>query len=212
MPYKGEIGFARLTNLMMNVFIGLVLGLTFLFVANDVSTTSTQELAIGFLQAFVLSVCVGYAMGDIIPTLGIAQKVCDALGLQSGFMRHLVTSLILSLQHCERRRLRCGLPSRGAIVADCDRGWLLGHCLHVKAGDGHCVSSERIRSLHGERVVSIMACYPCDLCNKCGRYDWLKEAGKKCRKCGEPFEKGMTTCPSCGAPLPLPPGLPSSAR
>ena len=97
MPYKGEIGFVRLTNLMMNVFIGLVLGLTFLFVANDVSTTSTQELAIGFLQAFVLSVCVGYAMGDIIPTLGIAQKVCDALGLQSGFMRHLVTSLILSL-------------------------------------------------------------------------------------------------------------------
>lgn len=97
MSFKGEVGFARMTNLMMNVFIGIVLGMTFLFVTNDVAMTPAATLAISFAQAFVLSVCVGYAMGDIIPTLGIAQKVCDALGLQSGFMRHLVTSLILSL-------------------------------------------------------------------------------------------------------------------
>lgn len=97
MPYTGEIGFARMTNLMMNVFIGIVLGLTFLFVTNDVASTPPLDLAMSFVQAFVLSVCVGYAMGDMIPTLNIANKLCAKLGLKQGLVSHLLTSLVLDV-------------------------------------------------------------------------------------------------------------------
>ena len=97
MSFKGEVGFARMTNLMMNVFIGIVLGMTFLFVTNDVAMTPAATLAISFAQAFVLSVCVGYAMGDIVPTLGLAQRICGALGLKSGLLRHLVTCAVLDV-------------------------------------------------------------------------------------------------------------------
>lgn len=97
MSFKGEVGFARMTNLMMNIFIGIVLGVTFLFVTNNVAMTPAATLAISFVQAFVLSVCVGYAMGDIIPTLGLAQRICGALGLKSGLLRHLVTCAVLDV-------------------------------------------------------------------------------------------------------------------
>ena len=97
MSFKGPVGFARMTNLMMNVFIGIVLGATFLVVTNDLSSTPLSQLVANFLQAFVLSVCVGYALGDILPSMSLAQAACAKLNLKSGIASHLLMSLILDL-------------------------------------------------------------------------------------------------------------------
>lgn len=52
-----------------------------------------------------------------------------------------------------------------------------------------------------------MTCYPCNLCNKCGQFGWLRERWGKCPGCGGSFERGEVVCKACGHTLPLPPGM-----
>lgn len=97
MPYKGPIGYARITSLIMNVFIGIVLGTLFLVLTNDVSTMSPDEIARAFAQSLIMSVLVGYAAGDFLPTMGIAQRIADAVGAKSRLLRHFITSVTLAI-------------------------------------------------------------------------------------------------------------------
>ena len=53
-----------------------------------------------------------------------------------------------------------------------------------------------------------MTCYPCNLCNKCGKHDDLRVMGTTCPSCGTRFERGTPACRKCGCALPLPPGTP----
>ncbi|MCI9129796.1 MAG: hypothetical protein HFJ65_05775 [Eggerthellaceae bacterium] len=48
-------------------------------------------------------------------------------------------------------------------------------------------------------------CYACDMCNRCGRYDRMKDQlGKRvCFVCGADASDGeANVCAECGAPLP----------
>lgn len=61
-------------------------------------------------------------------------------------------------------------------------------------------------------------CYPCTMCNGCGKLDhgigmvFAKRKGS-CSQCGEmlPEKDHVRKCPSCGAPVPLPPGVSQSS-
>ena len=97
MPYKGPIGYARITSLMMNVFIGLVLGTLFLALTHDMATMSADEMIRAFCQSLIMSVLVGYAVGDFLPTMSIADRINNSLKLKSRLARHFVTSVTLSI-------------------------------------------------------------------------------------------------------------------
>jgi len=96
MPSKGPIGFARITSLMMNVFIGIVLGIVLLVLTSDVSAMSPSDIARSFFQSLVMSVLVGYAVGDFVPSMQLAQLTARKLKAR-GFLRHLVVSFMLGL-------------------------------------------------------------------------------------------------------------------
>lgn len=97
MPYKGPIGFARITSLMMNIFIGLVLGALFLVLTHDLAAMSTDEIIRSFCQSLIMSVLVGYAAGDFLPTMSVANKIANALHAKSSLLRHFITSLTLAI-------------------------------------------------------------------------------------------------------------------
>ncbi len=54
------------------------------------------------------------------------------------------------------------------------------------------------------------ACYSCNNCGKCTA--WIKDAAKRCSKCGQSLDPDETTCPGCGARRPLNPGAPGVVR
>lgn len=97
MPYKGLLGFKRMTNLFMNLFMGLVLGIVLLFLINDVSTMNAQSTARTYVQSLIMSVFVGYALGDFIPALDIGRQCAGRLHMKRGWSKHLVMSFIVAV-------------------------------------------------------------------------------------------------------------------
>lgn len=97
MSNKGLIGFQRLTSLFMNIFIGLVLGCVFLLLSHDVSTMTIDELTRTFLQSLIMSIPVGYAVGDFLPSMVWGQKLAALVRAKGRFANHLVVSLTLAL-------------------------------------------------------------------------------------------------------------------
>lgn len=97
MPYKGAIGFQRMTNLMMNVFIGIVLGCVFLFMSHDVGSMTAGEIARTFCQSLIMSIPVGYAVGDFLPTMKWAQKLVEKLHVGGKLARHFLICMTLAL-------------------------------------------------------------------------------------------------------------------
>jgi hypothetical protein len=63
-----------------------------------------------------------------------------------------------------------------------------------------------------KEVVTRVMCYPCTMCNGCGKMDSELFASlrpiARCMNCGKEYIYGDTICSSCGLPLPLPPGFP----
>lgn len=96
MSNKGPVGFQRMTSLFMNIFIGIVLGCVFLFLSHDVSAMQASEIARTFIQSLVMSIPVGYAVGDFLPAMEWGQKLAKRLHATSGVAMHLVISLTLA--------------------------------------------------------------------------------------------------------------------
>lgn len=96
MPNNGPIGYARITNFMMNVFIGIVLGIVLLALTSDLSSTSLQDIVRSFSQSLVMSVLVGYAVGDYLPTMQLAQALAEKMKVV-GVLRHVVIGFVLGL-------------------------------------------------------------------------------------------------------------------
>lgn len=97
MPSKGPIGFQRMTSLFMNVFIGIVLGCVFLFLSNDVATMSAGEVARTFFRSLVMSIPVGYAVGDFLPTIDWGHRLTKMLHVNGRLAGHMVVSLTLAV-------------------------------------------------------------------------------------------------------------------
>lgn len=86
-----------MTKLLMNIFIGLVLGCVFLFLSHDVTSMAMDEIARTFCQSLVMSIPVGYAVGDFLPTMAWGQKLAAALHATGRLASHLVVSLTLAV-------------------------------------------------------------------------------------------------------------------
>lgn len=97
MPSKGPIGFQRMTSLFMNVFIGVVLGCVFLFLSHDVGAMNMDEIVRAFCQSLIMSIPVGYAVGDFLPTMAWGQKLASTLHADGKFSSHFVVSLTLAV-------------------------------------------------------------------------------------------------------------------
>ena len=97
MSNKGPVGFQRMTSLFMNIFIGIVLGSVFLFLSHDVSVMQVDEIVRTFVQSLIMSIPVGYAVGDFLPTMEWGQKIARRLRVTSKPARHLVVSLTLAV-------------------------------------------------------------------------------------------------------------------
>lgn len=96
MPNKGPIGYARITSLMMNVFIGIVLGIVLLVLTSDVSAMPLCDITRSFSQSLVMSMLVGYAVGDFLPSMQLAQLAARKIRAR-GLLRHVTISTVLGL-------------------------------------------------------------------------------------------------------------------
>lgn len=96
MNNKGPIGFARFTSLFMSVFIGIVLGIVLLVLGQDVSAMSPEQIVLSIVQSLAMSIPIGYAVSDFLPSMQIGERLADAIGAKS-VARHLVVSLVLGV-------------------------------------------------------------------------------------------------------------------
>lgn len=55
-------------------------------------------------------------------------------------------------------------------------------------------------------------CYPCSMCNRCGKVDRLMKASQLCPKCGKPRGIEESVCPHCGDKRPSIPKAAGSAN
>jgi hypothetical protein len=96
MSFQGMTGFARLTNLLMNLALGCTLALV-LLLSVQIQTGLPVFSLTAFFQALLLSTCVGYTFGDLIPTLMWGERFAVALRIKRGLARHVVISAVLDL-------------------------------------------------------------------------------------------------------------------
>ena len=56
-----------------------------------------NEIARVFIQSLIMSIPVGYAVGDFLPSMEWGQRIAERLHATSRFARHLVISLTLAI-------------------------------------------------------------------------------------------------------------------
>lgn len=88
--FKGPNGFGRLMNIFMCVIMCAVLSIV-------IPLLIQQPLAqISFLQSFVLSFCVAYPFGDLLPAVSWGAGLAGALHLR-GFLMYLVQCVVVAI-------------------------------------------------------------------------------------------------------------------
>ncbi|PJI09169.1 MULTISPECIES: hypothetical protein [Clostridium] len=82
--------FGTIMNLGMNAILGVVLTSVALTLLNAL-------IPLVFIQNFILSLAIGFFVGDLIPAPALGEKLADALGCKGKFMRHLISTIVISL-------------------------------------------------------------------------------------------------------------------
>jgi len=77
-------------NLLLNVVMGVVLGITG-------QTLMGQYSLIGFLQTFCMTMGVGYLLGSFVPVMKIGSAFADLCHAQRGLPRYLLSTLAISV-------------------------------------------------------------------------------------------------------------------
>ncbi|WP_234122553.1 hypothetical protein [Clostridium hydrogenum] len=80
--------FGSIMNFGMNLIIGIVMTTVALNLLHAVSL-------IAFFQNVILSLGIGYLVGDLLPAVAWGDKLANALGCKNKFLRHLVSSLVI---------------------------------------------------------------------------------------------------------------------
>lgn len=80
--------FGAIINLFMNIIVGIILAFTALKLMNALSPMA-------FIQSFIMSLAVGYFVGDLLPAVEWGNKLADVVAGKNAFMRHLVSSVVL---------------------------------------------------------------------------------------------------------------------
>lgn len=77
-------------NLLINIVMGIVLGITGQILNGDFSI-------IAFAQNFVLSMGIGYLIGNYIPIMDIGKKFAYAIGCKSGVREYIASTLVVAV-------------------------------------------------------------------------------------------------------------------
>lgn len=82
--------FGTIMSLGMNAVLGVVLTSVALKLLNAL-------IPLVFIQNFILSLAIGFLVGELIPAPALGEKLADALGCKGKFMRHLISTIVISL-------------------------------------------------------------------------------------------------------------------
>jgi hypothetical protein len=94
---KGPGGFQKIVNGSMNIAIGICMSVVILAIMQG-----RPELAgipvltpVAVLQSVVLSFCVGYTGGDLVPAMTWGQRLIGVLHIKNRVVMHIITSVVL---------------------------------------------------------------------------------------------------------------------
>jgi hypothetical protein len=96
--FKGPGGYGRIINIIMCTVMCIALSLYVLWTMQNIPGNEGLPIftVLGFWVSFVMSFCVGYVVGDIIPCITWAQKVASALHIKNQIGVHLIRTLFLA--------------------------------------------------------------------------------------------------------------------
>lgn len=100
---------ASLVNLLINIVMGIALGIT-----GQVLQGGFSVLA--FCQGFVLSMGVGYLIGSYIPVMDIGKSFAHLLGVRNGLGEYILSSLVVSVLMINLITLVCMFVQAGPDV------------------------------------------------------------------------------------------------
>jgi hypothetical protein len=94
---KGPGGFQKIVNGSMNIAIGICMSIAILAIMQSQPEFAGVSLftPIAVLQSVVLSFCVGYTGGDLVPAMVWGQRLVGALRIKNRIGIHIVTSVVL---------------------------------------------------------------------------------------------------------------------
>lgn len=85
-----NVKFGNLVNFLMNLIVGIALGIT-----GQVVNTSYSVM--GFLQGLVLSIAIGFFVGSWIPLNIIGKKCAGFMGINKGIGEYVVSCVVTSV-------------------------------------------------------------------------------------------------------------------
>ncbi len=94
--FKGPNGFGRLMNILMCVIMCAVLSVVIPLVIEASTGMAGLLSPVGFLQSFVLSFCVAYPFGDLLPAVAWGGRLAAAIGLK-GALAYVLQCVVVSL-------------------------------------------------------------------------------------------------------------------
>lgn len=77
-------------NLLINIVMGIVLGITGQFLQGGFS-------ALAFCQSFVLSMGIGYLIGNYIPIMKIGKIFAHMLGAKKGIAEYILSTFVVAV-------------------------------------------------------------------------------------------------------------------
>lgn len=96
--FEGPSGFGRIMNIFMCTIMCAVLSVVIPLIIESTTGATGILTPIGFLQSFILSFCVAYPFGDLIPAVSwggmLAEKI-HAKGVLAYLIQCAVVALIL---------------------------------------------------------------------------------------------------------------------
>jgi hypothetical protein len=96
MVFKGPAGFARVVNIVMNIFMCSGLSLYVLWTAQSAPGNETLPILtpLAFFVSLAMSFCVGYFFGDVVPALSWGQRLCGAISIKNRVAVHLLSVVV----------------------------------------------------------------------------------------------------------------------
>lgn len=85
---KGEAGFAKLTNMFMNLFLGILVSTVVLRISQNLTP-------INLFQGAVLAFCVGYTVGDLVPVMSWGYRLAAALNIKNKIGHYFIVAVVL---------------------------------------------------------------------------------------------------------------------
>ncbi len=104
-----ELKFGLYVNLLLNIVMGIALGLTGQFLGGGFTL-------IGFLQGFIISMGIGFLIGAWIPVMHIGKGFASMLGCpKDSLLEYLVSSLCIAVMMICLITVCCVFAQAGAM-------------------------------------------------------------------------------------------------